>query len=193
MESIEKQPSLKTEGIESIQIHLIIDQVESAIALINLEEEKVLYGNAALLKNTAFTQDELKGLSWKELIGIQSETEISFTEAKVVSLKRRKRDDLPVMVRAVRLVKDQAHVLLMIHQKTQFQQQKVEEFDFLEENLENLLNLASINDPYEYLNEVAKLLTVMFNTDQTAIYNAVTDFPILKCVAFDGASQTLPD
>jgi two-component system, NtrC family, sensor histidine kinase AtoS len=193
MESVEKQPSLKAEGIESIQIQLIMDQVESAIALINLDEEKVHYGNAGLLKLTAFTQDELKSLSWKALLGIQSEQDIPFTEAKVFSLKRRKRDELPVMIRAVRLVKDNPHVLLMIHQKTQFQQQKVEEFDFLEENLENLLNLASINDPYEYLNEVAKLLTVMFNTDQTAIYNAVTDFPILKCVAFDGNTQTLPD
>jgi PAS domain S-box-containing protein len=193
MEGVEKQTSLKNEEMDSIQIQLIMDQVESAIALINITDERIIHGNAALLKITAFTQEELGGISWIELINTHDEKDLPFTEAKSFSLKRRKRDGLPVMVRAIRLIKDQPFVLLMIFQKTQFKQQNYEEFEFLEENLGNLLNLASINDPYEYLNEVAKLLTVIFNTDQVAIYHAVTDFPILKCVAYDGTSHTLPD
>ncbi|MBI9047833.1 MAG: PAS domain-containing protein [Anaerolineaceae bacterium] len=193
MEIVEKNTSITSTSIEQIQIQLIMDQIESAIALIDEKDGKTIYGNAALLKITAFTQDELSNLSWKQLIDVEKEKELSFIETKMFPLKRRKREALPVMIRAIRLVKEQPYVLLMIFPKTQFRQQKYEEFEFLEENLGNLLNLATIDDPYEYLNEVAKLLTVIFNTDQTAIYHAVTDFPILKCVAFDGKEQTLPD
>ena len=63
----------------------------------------------------------------------------------------------------------------------------------MEENLGKLLNLSTISDPYLYLNEVIKLLGLIFNADQISIYQAVEDFPILKSIVPQTGKQNLPE
>ena len=102
MELAAKNNNSTPTELEPIQIQLIMDQIESAVVLIHEEEDKILYGNSALLKSTAFTQEELSNLSWHKLIGSKEGKELPFAEPEACELLRRKREGIPVMVRAIR-------------------------------------------------------------------------------------------
>jgi two-component system sensor histidine kinase AtoS len=193
MELAAKNNNSTPTELEPIQIQLIMDQIESAVVLIHEEEDKILYGNVALLKSTAFTQEELSNLTWHKLIGSPEGKELPFTAPETCELMRRKRDSVPVMVRAIRLVTGKPYIVLTLFPITQFRQQRYEEFEFLEENLGKLLNLSTISDPYLYLNEVIALLGLIFNADQVAIYQAVEDFPILRNIAPQANKKSLPE
>ena len=193
MESTTRNVTSTTDELSQLQIQLIMDQIESAVALIHEENGSILYGNAALLKLTAFTQEELGRLGWHSLLGIDEAANLPFLEPETCTLTRRKRDAIPVMVRAVRLILEKPYVIVAIFPKIPFHQQRYEEFEFLEENLGKLLNLSRINDPYVYLNEVASLLAMIFNVDHIAIYQGVKDFPILKNVIVQSDETALPD
>jgi two-component system, NtrC family, sensor histidine kinase AtoS len=193
METIAKNSSATTDDLSSLQIQLIMDQIESAVALIHEQNGTILYGNAALLKLTAFTQEELCKQNWHAFLSFDEAKELPFLEPEASSLNRRKREAVPVMVRAVRLILEKPYVILAIFPKNQFHQQRYEEFEFLEDNLGKLLSLSKINDPYTYLNEVGSLLTLIFNVDRIAIYQGVKDFPILKNVIIQEDETSLPD
>jgi PAS domain S-box-containing protein len=188
-----KHNTVSTTDLESIQIQLIMDQLESAVVLIHEKEETILYGNVALCKLTAFTQEELGKLSWHTLLGTDKTKNLPFSEPETCELLRRKREAIPVMSRAIRLIQGKPYVVLTLFPITQYRQQRYEEFEFLEDNLGRLLNLSKIADPYRYLNEVNKLLGVIFNADNAAIYQAVENFPILKKINYEIEANLLPE
>lgn len=182
---------MKTPGIQEF-VSLFNAYPDPALIL-DRSQEMIVYANSALIRLTAFPQNELTSIRITKLI---QEPNLGTTfdgEEKSSLLNRFQRDPIPIRMRMHVLDHNRDWYLLSFRQEEPAEENASSDQSLLYERLIELSHFSEAQSPTIFLGKALNLAKEILKVNYLCIYQAGSDYPRLIKIAANETEDIFPE
>ncbi len=176
-----------------VEFDVLLNMIPEACLVIERPRDQVVLANSALLKITAFTQKELQEFTLDLLIPGSAALNLAPDEEYSVQLNRRKRDPLPVRLRASALDADGQLLMLSIFPAFEPAQYASDQYAALFDILNELTHSFETADIQESLQKAMGVVRQLLDASHVCVYQADSNTPRLNKIISLERTPVFPD
>ncbi len=181
----------KTPGLP--EFTSLINQITQPALILDRSRNLIMLGNSALLKLTAFTQDELISFPAEHLFSDGKIYQLMPGEERQVQVNRRNRAAILSMAQGNYLDAENQWMLVTLIPLKQHQQNQVQRQERVFQGLLDLAGLSEKSDSAEAFEQALQIARSLLETDLICIYQADGMYPQLKKISTVEPSSIFPD
>ena len=171
----------------------MINQINQPAVMLDRARNLIMLGNSALLKFTAYAQDELSGNPTEHLFGDGKVYQLMPGEERQVDIKRRNRPLALAMAQGCYLDSENQWLLVTLIPLQHHQQSALQRQERIFHGLLALASLSEKKDTRQAFESALQIARSLLDTEQICIYQADGQFPQLKKIASLETTSIFPD